>query len=380
MLISRRNFLCTISTGAAVKAALPLALSSASVLEPGAPIAPSGPIRLNRNENASGPCKKALATMRSGLSTTNRYPDGDGSDLAGTIARFHNVPPEQVLLGCGSTEILRVAATAFLGPGKKLVQASPTFGALERYAKSTGAEVVSVALNHTFAHDLNEMLARADASTALVYICNPNNPTASLTPRKDLESFIQNLHPGCYVLIDEAYHQYAGQTSMYASFIDHPINAERVIVCRTFSAAYGLAGLRLGYGIAAPSIVERMRLHVTLDSVNGMAVRAATAALADTESMSEFVKQNTDARQEFLNQAQARMLRFIDSHANFVMMNTHHAAAEVVEHFRKENILLGSPVPALDTYICVSLGSPSEMHAFWRVWDGSPYGKGPMRH
>jgi histidinol-phosphate aminotransferase len=381
MLISRRNFLRTISTGAAAGAAMPVTrIWPAHVLEPTGPIVPRGPVRLNENENVYGPCKKALAAMHSAVSTANRYPNADYAELTGSIASFHGVKPEQVLLGCGSTEILRVAAVAFLRRGKQLVQASPTFEAIGRYAKAAGAEVVSVPLDRSFAHDLNEMLARVDATTSLVYICNPNNPTASLTPRKDLESFIANLHPSCYVLIDEAYHHYAGQSSMYASFVDRPTNAEKVIVCRTFSEIYALAGLRLGYCIAAPAVIEQMRPHITLNSVNGVVVRAATAALEDTESVRNFVKQNTDARQEFLNQAQARMLRFIDSHANFVMLNTQHRAGEVIEYFRKENILLGSPVPAIDTYIRVSLGAANEMRAFWRTWDRSPFARAPMHH
>jgi histidinol-phosphate aminotransferase len=351
----------------------------AHVLEPIEAIVPSGPVRLNENENVYGPCKKALAEMHSAVSTANRYPYADYAELAGSIARFHGVKPEQVLLGCGSTEILRVAAVAFLRRGNQLVQASPTFDTIGRYAKATGAEVVSVPLDRSFAHDLDEMLARADASS-LVYICNPNNPTASLTPRKDLERFIDNLHPSCYVLIDEAYHHYAGQSSMYASFVDHPTNVEKVIVCRTFSEVYALAGLRLGYCIAAPAVIEQMRPHITFNSVNGVVIGAATAALEDRESVRNFVKQNADARQEFLNQAQARMLRFIDSHANFVMLNTQHPAGEVIEYFRKENILLGSLVPAMDTYIRVSLGAANEMRAFWRTWDRSPFARASMHH
>jgi histidinol-phosphate aminotransferase len=318
--------------------------------------------------------------MRSALSTVNRYPYVDYGELAGRIATFHGVKPERVLLGCGSTEILRVAAAAFLGRGKQLLQASPTFEAIENYARLTGAEVVSMPLDRTFAHDLDAMLAHAKASTALVYICNPNNPTASITPRKDLDNFIGNLQFGCCVLIDEAYHQYAGQSSMYASFIEHPLNTDRVIVCRTFSTVYGLAGIRLGYCVAAPATIQRMRPYITFDSVNSIVVRAATAALEDRESVREFVKRNMDARQEFFNQAMARMLKPIDSHANFVMMNTYHPAEEVVEHFRKERILVRGPFAAMDTYVCVSLGAPEEMLAFWRAWDKLPYAKAPMHH
>ena len=171
--------------------------------------------------------------------------------------------PEQVLLGCGSTEILRVAAFAFLGSGKQLIQASPTFEALAHYARVAGSDFISVCPTPAFAHDLGGMLARANAATTLVYICNPNNPTASLTPRKDLENFISKLPASTFVVIDEAYHHYAGQSGMYASFIDRPLHDERVIVARTFSKVYVLAGLRLGYAVAPQTIIQQMRKFAT---------------------------------------------------------------------------------------------------------------------
>src|SRR5204862_532646 len=142
------------------------------------------------------------------------------------IAKLHAVKPEQVLLGCGSTEILRAAASAFLSQNAQFLQASPTFEEIEAYARLTGAEVVSVSLDRKFAHDLDAMLERSNAATALVYICNPNNPTGSVTPRKNLDNFIASLNPAAYVLIDEAYHHYAGESSMYASFIEHPSTSD----------------------------------------------------------------------------------------------------------------------------------------------------------
>jgi len=143
---------------------------------------------------------------------------------------------------------------------------------------------------------------------------------------------------------------------------------------------YGLAGLRLGYAIASPALIERMGSHLTLDNVNGIAVQAAAAALQDESGVRDFVKRNADERQEFFNQAMARMLKPIDSHANFVMMNTQHPAEEVIQHFRKNNIEIGRRFPAMDTHIRVSLGTPEDMRAFWRAWDLLPFAKAPMHH
>jgi histidinol-phosphate aminotransferase len=204
-------------------------------------------------------------------------------------------------------------------------------------------------------------------------VCNPNNPTGSITPRKDLEVFIEKLPANAYVLIDEAYHHYAGQSAMYASFIDRPVSEERVIVSRTFSKVYGLAGLRLGYAVGSPKVLQRMAAHATERSVNGVVAQAAIAALEDTESARDSVARNANDRQEFRNQAMVRMLKPLDSYANFLMMDTHHPAHEVIRHFQEHQVLIGRRFPAMDTYVRVSLGTPTEMIEFWRVWDKLHY-------
>jgi histidinol-phosphate aminotransferase len=216
------------------------------------------------------------------------------------------------------------------------------------------------------------MLSYASASTGLVYICNPNNPTGSLTRRSELQAFIGKLPAGAYVLVDEAYHHYVGGSSEYASFIDRPLNNSRVIVTRTFSTIHGLAGLRVGYAVAAPEAAAALSDHGLANNLNGVAALAATAALGDTEQVRISARRNADDRQEFCNQANARMLRTIDSHANFVMLNTARPAVEIVEHFRKNGVLVAGPFPTFDKYIRVSLGAPAEMREFWRVWDLMP--------
>src|SRR5713101_6376337 len=192
MLVSRRNLLRRIGAGATGAAIQSLSGFSLGVeFQASRSSGSGGPVRLNRNENAYGPSERVMAAMREALPFANRFPDADSEALQGKIASLHAVKPEQVILGCGSTEVLRMATAAFLGPGKKLVLASPTFDAVAHYAQAAqaaGAEAVSVPLDKQYAHDLNAMLDRADASTGLVYICNPNNPTGSLTLRKDLET------------------------------------------------------------------------------------------------------------------------------------------------------------------------------------------------
>jgi len=171
------------------------------------------------------------------------------------------------------------------------------------------------------------------------------------------------------VLIDEAYHHYVGESPDYASFIDRPIDDSRVIVARSFSKIYGLAGLRVGYAVADPQTARLLASSRLPEDVNIVAAKAAAAALDDPDYVRLSFERNTDDRQEFFNQAHARMLKPMDSQTNFVMMDTGRPSVEVIEHFRKYDVLLAQPIPSFDTYIRVSLGSPAEMREFWEIWD-----------
>ncbi len=216
MITSRRSFL-RFGAGAASAAVMRWPLTGVSrggTFEPFRLKQDDVLIRLNSNENAYGPSASVGDAMKSAVASANRYPRMEYDALAERIANLHKVKPEQILLGCGSTEILRMAAFAFLGNAKQLIQASPTFEAIEHYARAAGSEVKSIRLTPAYAHDLDGILTSADASTTLVYICNPNNPTASLTPRKGLENFIARLPASTFVVIDEAYHHCATSAEM----------------------------------------------------------------------------------------------------------------------------------------------------------------------
>ena len=386
MSFSRRGFLRTLTAGTVVGSLSSWpggTLAAASTLAAGSGHDPlvrdhEGFLLLDSNENVYGPSAKVMAAAGESLKRANRYPHREYGALTEDIAHLHKVQTSQILLACGSTDLLRVAAAALVTPGKKALTAAPTFEDLAMYSKAIGAEVVTVPLTAKFEHDLEAMLARIDSATALVYICNPNNPTASITPRADIETFLSKLPPSVYVLIDEAYHHYVNPSARYVSFLDKPTANNNVLVLRTFSKIYGMAGLRLGYAVANPHLLEKMRPLLTDVDLNCAAVAAGRAALADTESARNFVKRNADDRQEFFNQAMARMLKPIDSHANFVMMNAHQPADDVIEHFLKHKIRIGRRFPPMTHHIRVSLGTPSAMDEFWGVWTLMPKGKMAM--
>jgi histidinol-phosphate aminotransferase len=368
---TRRNFFRNLAAGATVTAGFPPLADLASS-------EPSGPIILSRNENAYGPSQKVVASMQDSLTYANRYPDPAVNALHERIAKSHSIKPEQLVLGCGSGEILSITASTFLGPGKTLITAMPTFEAIGRCAKALGADVVEIPLAKNYSHDLAATLKRAGATTGLVYICNPNNPTGSLTPRLDLEAFLRKLPLTTTVLIDEAYHHYVARTADYSSFIDHPVSDDRVIVARTFSKVFGLAGIRVGYAVGAPEKMQALAARRLPEGLNAVGARAALVAYDDLEYVQLSAKRNADDRQEFFNQANARMVRGIDSHANFAMLKTGRMAADVIEHFKKNDVLIARLFPSMNTYVRVSFGTPPEMKEFWRVWDLMPPGKMEM--
>jgi len=374
MRISRRNLIGGLAAGAVARAAFrsvsDLAFADSPPATTPKPAAES--IFLSRNENAYGPSPKVLAAMQESLAGGNRYPRTEYDSLVNKIAALHQVRPEQIVLGCGSSEILCMVGAATLGSGRKLVQASPTYPVLGEFARSIGAEAINVPLNKTYEHDLDGMLARSDSSTGLVYICNPNSPTGTLTPRKDIENFIQKLPAKTLVIVDEAYHHFVARTSSYASFLDHPIDDNRVMVARTFSKIHGLAGMRIGYIVAPAEIARRLSTEPLRLGVSVVSAKAASAALDDSEYVTMAARRNANDRQEFLNQVNARMLRALESHTNFVMLNPLRPVGEVLEHLKKHNIVVAPAIPEMNKYLRVSLGTPAEMLQFWRVWDLMP--------
>ncbi len=371
MLLSRRGFLRN-SLGAAAAVThkdVILRQFAASAFTSGAL---DGPIPLNVNINPYGPSPKVIETMQSMLPLSRTYPDPKYEELILSLAHLHGVGRQQVLLGCGSMEILRSCINTFVSPGRTLVMADPTYKVPADEGRRRGATVILVRLNRRFQHDLEAMLTHANDSTGLVYICNPNNPTGTVTPRKELELFISKLPQSTYVLLDEAYHHYCLKSQTYDSFIDSPIGDPRVIVTRTFSAAYGLAGMRIGYAVGASSTLSQLRGEQLQSAIGIVSARAAQVAVEDTDYLQLSIKRNADDRQEFFNQAQARMLKPISSQTNFFMMYPGKPARKTIEYFRQNNILIGEEFPSMPSHVRVSLGWPEQMQEFWRLWDRMP--------
>jgi histidinol-phosphate aminotransferase len=299
--------------------------------------------------------------MREAVPLAWRYPDDEVDQLTDAIARDHGVPADHLLLGPGSNEILRLAAAAFSGPDRKIVIADPTFEAIGGYGRATGAEIAKIPLTADFHHDLPKMLAVN--GTGLVYLCNPNNPTASVTPKGQVRDFIAALKGKATVLVDEAYHHFADSPD-YESVIPLVEDNPHLLVARTFSKIHGLAGLRCGYAVARPEVIERLWIHRAWDVGNIMALVAARASLGDPAYLEKTRRLNRETR-DFVIAETARLgYQTIPSQANFVMIDLRREARPVIDALRQRDVRVGRVFPALPHHLRVSVGTREQMEAF----------------
>jgi len=384
--MSRRRFAQLFGVGAAALAARPsFALPGVATESTIASSAPANVVRLSSNENPYGPSPMAIKAMTEAFDLAWRYPDEHAERLIDSLANLNGVKTEQILLGDGSGEILKVCASAFTGPmtndrkpielarptrgpaltfipGRgRMIVADPTFEAILNHARLNRAEVVKVPLTKTYAHDLAKMAAAA--REGLIYICNPNNPTASITPKNELRGFIKSMPKSTMLLVDEAYHHYADNPN-YESVIPLVKDYPNLIVARTFSKIYGMAGLRLGYCVAQPETIKRIRPHQTWDSVNIMALAAGIASLNDPEQVPNGRRLNSETKQFVLGETRQLGYSNIPSDANFVMIDVKRPVQPLIKALRDRNVQVGRLFPALPTHMRVTIGKQTEMETF----------------
>jgi len=329
---------------------------------------PANLVLLNSNENSYGPSPLALEAMTEAHSVAMRYPDYWADRLQEELAGFHSVDPEMVVVTCGSTELLKLAAEAFLGPGKRLVVADPTFEAIVYYGRMTGAEVVKVPLAVDHRHDLEAMARAARERAGLVYLCNPNNPTGTVVSRAAAEAFLKQVPRESVVLCDEAYHHYVDDPE-YDSVLEAVTAGDNVVVARTFSKIYGMAGLRLGYGVARRELMQWMRPHQVGPSWNVMGCAAALASLEDEEWVRLNQNRNRSARSGLVRAMAQRGHGCIHSETNFVCVQVGGPVEPVIAAFREEGVSVGRRFAGLPEHIRVSLGTPEEMKKFYEAFD-----------
>ncbi len=361
--ISRRRFTQLLGVGAAAAVVRP-AISFAA--DPATRSTSTGVVRLSANENPYGPSPKALKAMSDSFALSCRYPDEHAAELVDALAKLNDVNRDQLLLGDGSSEILQLCAETFTGPDRgNLVAGDPTFEAIVNNASVNGAEVAKIPLNSSFSHDLPKMTAAA--KEGLVYICNPNNPTASVTPKNDLRDFIMKTPRQTMILVDEAYFHYA-DSSDYESVIplikDHP----NLMVARTFSKIYGMAGLRCGYCVAQKETIERMRPHQMKNSVNIMALAAAIASLNDPDQVANGKRLNSEAKAFTTSELDKMGYKSIPSQANFIMFDCKRPVVPLIQAMKERNVQVGRLFPALPNHMRLTIGKKTEMEAFLQAF------------
>lgn len=365
--LTRRGFTRLLGLGAASTAVrLPLAAAVPKTAPASTAMAASGVVRLSSNENPYGPSPAAFEAMQRAFGLAWRYPDEAADALVADLAKLHGVPADHIALGNGSSEILQLCAAAFTGPGKPAVMADPTFEAVARHAQSRGAEVVKVPLTPERRHDLGKMLP---AGAGLVYLCNPNNPTASLTPAAEVRAFLERLPAGTAVLVDEAYAHYA-ESADFEPLVSRVREHPGLIVARTFSKIHGMAGLRCGYAVSRPETIARLRAHQAWDTLNIMALVAAHASLADPAHLEKSRQLNRETRAFVRSGLAAMGYEPIPSEANFLMVDLRRDVGPVIEALRAKGVEVGRRFPAMPSHLRVTIGTRPQMERFLVAFRG----------
>lgn len=332
-------------------------------------------VKLASNENPLGPGKKALAAIQSALPKLTLYPDGNGFNLKKALAAKFAVDANQITLGNGSNELLELVARAFLSPGLEAVFSRHAFAVYPIVTQAVGATaVVAPALN--YGNDLNAMSARVSANTRLVFIANPNNPTGTLLAQADLERFISALPSHCLCVLDEAYYEYVENNDGMDS-IGWLVKYPNLIITRTFSKAYGLAGLRVGYSFSSPEIADILNRVRQPFNNNSLALAAAEAALSDVEYLMETVAVNKQGMMQLTDGFKALGLAWIPSAGNFVSIDMQKPAQPIYESLLRKGVIV-RPVAnyEMPDHLRISIGTQAEnrffLNALAEVLDSVP--------
>jgi histidinol-phosphate aminotransferase len=355
---SRRSFL---HLSAAASAAATFRFMTEPMLAAAARRKPHSPdaVLIDSNENPLGPSQAARDAMASIIPHGGRYSDNLTDDLVNTFAQIEGLNPEYVTATVGSTPPLALSVMAFTSPQKSYVSGDPGFELGFNTAEHTGARVVKVPLTRTYAHDAKAMLTAAP-DAGLFYICNPNNPSGTLTPRSEIEYLIANKPADSVVVIDEAYIHFTGAPSA----LDLVKSGKDVIVLRTFSKVYGMAGIRCGFLIARPDLAKRVLERGGFNFMPVTAVVAATASLKDPSLVAERRRINANVRQQTFQWLDHNGFTYIPSESNCFMVDVKRPGQEIRDAMAKENVLIGRIWPIMPTWVRITVGTQEEMSRF----------------
>lgn len=325
-----------------------------------------GAVQIDANENPYGPSQSARDAITGSETIASRYPDAQDTHMVDAVAKHHNVSREQVLLGCGSTEILRCADFAFLAGGKNVIAAQPTFEAVLDFAKVMQSNQIKLPLTADHRPDVKAMSAAITPQTGLVYVCNPNNPTGTIATLDEMKILLDHAPLDTVVLVDEAYFHFV-EDGNYGSVIDWIPKYPNLVVARTFSKVYGMAGMRLGYAISTPANIKAMEAFKLWSNANVAVLQAAMASLNDPDHVREQRNKNIATRRWLMNELDRDGRTYIPSHTNFMMIQINRDVAPVQQAFAEKKIFVGRKFPTMETWLRVSMGTPGEMLSFMQA-------------
>jgi histidinol-phosphate aminotransferase len=331
-------------------------------------------VKLASNENPLGPSSKALEAVRRILPELHLYPDGGGFELKAALAAKLGVEANQITLGNGSNDVLELAARAFLSPAVTAVFSEHAFAVYPIATQAVGAQA-SVAPAHDgrcgprYGHDLEAMARLVDAETRMVFVANPNNPTGTYLARTDLHRFLAELPEHVIAVVDEAYFEYV-EAPDYPNAVDWLPEFPNLVVARTFSKAYGLAGLRVGYAVSSPAIADLLNRVRQPFNVNTPALEAARAALDDGEHLARSVQLNREGLLQLGEALEARKLAAIPSVGNFITFDLGRPAAPVYEALLREGVIV-RPIAnyGLPHHLRVTVGTAEQNALFLAALD-----------
>ncbi|MDW3645728.1 MAG: histidinol-phosphate transaminase [Bacteroidia bacterium] len=321
--------------------------------------------KLNANENPFGPSPKVRQAMIDNFDLGCRYPYGKMNELAEMVAKKEGVSRAHVVMAAGSTEGLKATGLTFGMHGGEIITADPVYKSLLTYAEQSGAYINRVPVTKDMGHDLEEMERRINNQTSLVFLCNPNNPTGTLVPKDQLMDFANTVSDRTTLFSDEAYYDFITEPN-YPSMIEMVKKGKNVIVSRTFSKVYGLAGLRVGYLIARPDIAERVRVNV-MAKCNMMANIGAMTALKDPDFYKMSLEKNTAAKKHIYSVLDDLGLRYVPSHTNFVFFHTGREIGGLMQEMRAKDVIIGRPFPPLTDWCRISTGRMEDVEKFGKA-------------
>ncbi|RIX53499.1 histidinol-phosphate transaminase [Paenibacillus nanensis] len=319
-------------------------------------------IKLASNENAFGFSDLAKAAVIEELSNTPTYPDGASVELTAKLADKLGVETNQIIFGSGSSEIILMTARAFLAPGDETIMADETFSQYKHNAEIENARIIEVPLKDG-KHDLPAMLAKITSKTKIVWICNPNNPTGTIVSHEELTAFMDEVPSHVLVVLDEAYGEYV-QDSSYSDGVSMLSKYRNLLVLRTFSKIYGLASLRIGYGVGHADVIRYINQVREPFNTTRAAQAAAKASLSDDAFIERCAADNAKGIKYFSEQFDRLGLSYFESHGNFVMVDVKRPSQEVFDALLRKGIIVRPRWTYYPTYIRVSVGTMEQNEAF----------------